>query len=114
MIVYNVTVKLDEEIREAWLDWIRNGHMQEVLNTGCFDEAHLYELKEPEEESADTFIVQYVTDRMERYETYTRDYAARLRGDGQKKFEGKFVAFRTVMEKLSVFLLIICANPYLY
>ena len=36
MIIYNVTVTVQNEIVEEWLNWIRLEHIPEVLSTGLF------------------------------------------------------------------------------
>ena len=36
-IVYSVTVKPDKDIEEAYVAWLKDEHIQEVVETGCFD-----------------------------------------------------------------------------
>jgi hypothetical protein len=36
MILYNVTVNIDPEVHEDWLNWMKNTHIPDVLNTGMF------------------------------------------------------------------------------
>jgi len=36
MIIYNVTVSVDNEVHEMWLAWMRNTHLPEVMATGYF------------------------------------------------------------------------------
>ena len=36
MILYNVTVNIDPEVHEDWLDWMKKTHIPDVLNTGLF------------------------------------------------------------------------------
>ena len=33
MIIYNVTVTLNENIHSRWVEWIRKEHIPEVLST---------------------------------------------------------------------------------
>ena len=44
MIIYNVTIKLDPEIHEDWLSWMRRHHIPEVLATGYFVRCRLSKL----------------------------------------------------------------------
>ena len=44
MIIYNVTVTVQNEIVEEWLNWIRLEHIPEVLSTGLFIDSVLKEL----------------------------------------------------------------------
>ena len=41
MIIYNVTVTLNENIHSRWLEWIRHEHIPEVLSTRLFKKAVL-------------------------------------------------------------------------
>ena len=41
MIIYNVTVTLNENIRSRWVEWIRQEHIPEVLSTRLFKKAVL-------------------------------------------------------------------------
>ena len=52
MLVYNVTVKVDHQIAEEWLDWMRTIHIPNVLATGAFNKCRLSKLdmKEDDEE----------------------------------------------------------------
>ena len=39
MLVYNVTVKVNTDIHEEWLEWMKKTHIPEVLATGYFSNA---------------------------------------------------------------------------
>ena len=39
MIIYNVTVTLNENIHSRWVEWIRKEHIPEVLSTRLFKKA---------------------------------------------------------------------------
>ena len=36
MIIYNVTINVDEIIHSDWLKWMQNKHINDVLATGLF------------------------------------------------------------------------------
>ena len=51
MIIYNVTIKVDKRIHDEWLPWMKDVHIKDVVNTGCFTHAvmlHLMEADDPE------------------------------------------------------------------
>lgn len=100
MIIYNVTIKIDPEIEEAWLQWMHNGHMQAVVDTGMFSSFHFFELLQPSSEDGRTFVAQYETDSLEKYERYVNEFGPDLKKEGMDKFGDKMVAFRTVLEKI--------------
>jgi hypothetical protein len=36
MILYNVTVILEDEIQADWLHWMKEQHIPEIMDTSCF------------------------------------------------------------------------------
>lgn len=97
MIIYNVTIKVNHDIAEAWLRWMKEEHMPELLKTGIFTETRLCRLLEQDETEGSTFSAQYTCDSMEDYQEYVRSFAPLMRDKGFKKFGDKFIAFRSVM-----------------
>ena len=97
MIIYNVTVNVDDSIHDAWLKWSREIHIPEVLKTGMFSECRLCRVLNAED-SGTTYTFQYSCESLEKYERYIREFAQALRNDVTKKFGDKFVAFRTLLE----------------
>ncbi len=95
--IYNVTVNVDDEIKEKWLDWIHQ-HIPEVLGTGRFLSARFCEVLVEEEMGGTTYSIQYKAKSREALDAYYKFDAENLRNDGMKKFAGKFVAFRTELK----------------
>lgn len=103
MIVYNVSMVVDESIHDEWVEWMTKKHIPSVLATGCFKENKMYHVVSPEPEEGDgmTFVMQYYADTLEDYERYQISHAAILQAEHKEKFKGKFTAFRTLMEEVS-------------
>lgn len=97
MIIYNVTVNIDDDVHDEWLVWMKEVHMPDVMNTGFFLESRISRVL-IKEESGTTYAVQYTARTMADLEEYQRDHAPRLQKDHQDKYGNKFVAFRTLME----------------
>jgi hypothetical protein len=98
MIIYNVTLKVEADIADEWVSWMKTEHMTEIIATGLFDDARLSRLLEQDELEGVTYIAQYFCNSMDEYNTYIDKYAEQLRDKAFKRFGGKFIAFRTVME----------------
>lgn len=89
MLIYEVNIVLDVEKAtdfEAWLP----GHMEELLETGCFSSAHWY-LGEPQAptqttENKTTYVVHYHCENRANLDRYFNEFAAKLRGDGAERF----------------------------
>ena len=41
MIIYNVTVNVDEDVLPEWLKWMSRQHIPDVMKTGLFVECKL-------------------------------------------------------------------------
>ncbi len=98
MILYNVTVKVEPETSREWLQWMKTEHIREVLDTGCFKSCRLSRLLAQNEEDGLTYSIQYLSPSMKDFHHYQAHHAAKLQKETQDKFEGKLVAFRTMME----------------
>lgn len=97
MYIYNVTINIQEDVHEEWVDWMKTEHIPEMLNTGKFTKALMTRVMVQEEMGGMTYSVQYTTANKEMLQRYYDENAAVLRSR-TKPFEGKFVAFRTEME----------------
>jgi len=100
MYIYNVTINIDETVHEEWLDWMKTKHIPDMLATGKFQKALMTKVLVEEEMGGITYSVQYTTKNKETLQQYYTEDANKLRAES-KKFEGKFVAFRTELEIIS-------------
>lgn len=102
MILYNVTVSIDPQIQEEWLDWMKSKHIPDVMATGCFIEGRISRVH-GEEEGGVTFAIAYVSPSQELFETYQQNHAPALQKEHGERFSGQFAAFRTLLTVLEEF-----------
>jgi hypothetical protein len=101
MIIYNVTINVEDDIHEAWLDWMLQQHIPDVMATNMFLAYKIMRIiSRQEDETGQTYAIQYQTESIDKYNQYQQEFAPALQADTQKKFGGKFVAFRTLLEDL--------------
>ncbi|KAA3622920.1 MAG: DUF4286 family protein [Flavobacterium sp.] len=100
MYIYNVTINIDEDIHDTWLQWMQIEHIPAMLDTGKFSKALMTRVRVEEEMGGITYSIQYRTDSLETLQKYYEENAPALRAQS-KPFEGKFVAFRTELEVVS-------------
>lgn len=99
MIIYNVTINLEEEIHTDWLTWMKNKHIPDVMNTGYFLESKIAKvLTTQEDETGHTYAIQYTCNSMNDLKEYQKKYAKKLQQEHTNRYKGKFVAFRTLLE----------------
>ncbi|HTA26990.1 MAG TPA: DUF4286 family protein [Bacteroidia bacterium] len=97
MIIYNVTINVDDTIHLSWLEWMRNEHIPAVLSTGLFSGYRICRLLAIEDEGA-TYSIQYSCNSLVEYNEYKERHAPGLQKEMAGKFKDKFTAFRTLME----------------
>ena len=100
MIIYNVTINVENSIHDEWLDWMNKEHIPQMIETGKFSQALMTKVLVEEEMGGTTYSVQYGCPSKAHLEAYYAEDAERLRGES-KRFEGKFVAFRTELQVVS-------------
>ncbi len=98
MFIYNLSIKVNKEILLEWLQWQREEHIPEIMQTGLFIETKFFELLEPGEEEASTFIIQYYTDSRENYNKYINEFSNVYRQKAFKKWGDNFTSFRTLLQ----------------
>lgn len=101
MIIYNVTINVDESIHQDWLKWMQNKHINDVLATGLFTSAKMVRVLVEEEMGGTTYAIQYSIDSRAKLEDYYKNHAPRLRQEGLQLFADKMLAFRTELEVMS-------------
>jgi Domain of unknown function (DUF4286) len=99
MIIYNITVNVDNDVKDEWLHWMKSFHIPNVLATGYFTENKICKVLVDEEQGT-TYSVQYTCESMAAYETYKQLHASRFQQESAEKYGNKQVSFRTLLEVL--------------
>ncbi|MBW7868810.1 MAG: DUF4286 family protein [Brumimicrobium sp.] len=102
MVVYNVTVSIDKDIAETWLQWMKEVHIPDVMLTNHFRDCKLCRVH-GEEEGGYTFAIMYTAKSQEDLDMYQNLHASRLQREHTQKFQGKFAAFRTLLTVVQEF-----------
>jgi hypothetical protein len=98
MIVYNITIKINPEIEQPWLQWQRTEHIPDIMSTGLFTEWKMFRLLDQDESEGITYVLQYFAATPEDFELYIDQYASMLREKAFERWGDQFIAFRSVME----------------
>jgi len=97
MILYNVTIILDEEIHDSWLKWLKQEHLKEMMSTGFFISYRVLKVLDSPNEGV-TYCIQFIADSLEKYNEYMQNHANQLQNNVPDLFLNKFVVFNTLME----------------
>ncbi|NNC95889.1 MAG: DUF4286 family protein [Chitinophagales bacterium] len=101
MFIYNVTVKIDLDVHDKWLDWMLSVHIPDVMKTGYFIDNQIFRILQSDESEGISYAIQYTARNFGDYNEYQNSEAARLQKEHSEKFEGKFIAYRTLMRPLA-------------
>jgi len=96
-VIYNVTVNISDTKHDEWVAWMRDIHIPDVMKTGKFLEHRFCKVLSDDPEGT-TYSIQYVCENHTALESYISEDAAALQKDHHNKFEGHFVAFRTLLK----------------
>lgn len=102
MLIYNVTINIEDDAHDEWLIWMKEHHIPDMLKTGKFLKATMCQVLVQEDMGGTTYSVQYKVKDRGTLETYYKEDATTLREDAMKRFGKKFVAFRTELEVVAV------------
>ena len=95
--VYRVAVRVDQEIAEEWLEWMRTIHVPAVLDTGCFTGCVISRQVDPSEEGPRWgFVLEYGLPSLEHFERYQARHADALRDAHTGRYAGRFEASRSI------------------
>jgi hypothetical protein len=96
VILYNVTINIDDDVHDEWLQWMKEVHIPEVMATGLFLENRVARIL-AEEEGGKAYSIQYLLKNMADYNTYQAQHAPQLQAKHTERYSGKFGAFRTLL-----------------
>lgn len=103
MIIYSVTISVEATVEMQWLEWMKQKHIQQVLDTGCFKSARFSRVTSHSQPDATSYSVQYLCENGQKLKRYKESYAPQLQAEGVSKWGDKMLAFRTELEVLEDF-----------
>jgi len=96
VILYNVTINIDDEAHDEWLQWMKEVHIPDVMATGLFVENRVARIL-AEEEGGKAYSIQYLLKNKADYDLYQAQHAPRLQMEHNERYAGRFAAFRTLL-----------------
>jgi len=103
MIIYSVTISIEESVEEEWMGWMRKTHIPEVMNTGKFISCRFSRLTSHKEEGLRNYSAQYTCRSKKDLQDYQENFAKELQKKSMEKFADKMHAFRTELEVIEDF-----------
>ncbi len=98
MYIYNVTTLVQHQIQEAWLEWLYQTHIPDMLQTGCFTQCQVTRLLETDETEGITYAIQYYIESKALYNRYIELYAPAFKLAIWEKWNDRTIDFSSLME----------------
>lgn len=84
---------------EEWLSWMKEEHIPEVMQSGCFAECKILKLlTEAEDNDGVNFAIQYTAPNMGTYQKYRDEFAPGLQAKTKAKYGDDVLAYRSLLE----------------
>ena len=99
MVIYEVNVALNSEIRADYEAWLKI-HIEQLLKVPGFKSAKIYSRlndEEGETSSKRLLTVHYLVESRTALGNYFENQAAEMRRDGETRFGGKFSITRRIL-----------------
>lgn len=100
MFLYNVTIGIDKDVEQEWLQWMKNDHIPKVMSTGLFVENRIYKVLHDQGEETVSYSIQYFAKAIDQVTLYFDKYAPQLIEEHRIRYRDKHVAFMTLLEEL--------------
>nr|WP_317630991.1 DUF4286 family protein [uncultured Flavobacterium sp.] len=100
MIIYNVTMNIDETVHEQWMNWMKNSFIKQMMQTPYFKSARMVKVLVNEEMGGLTYSTQFETDSTDTLAKFYANEHDILLGEGYKLFADKMLIFATELAVL--------------
>jgi hypothetical protein len=102
--IYSVVVKVDKEVAEEWVYWMKETHIQEVMDKGAFQDytfTQLLQNKQGQESREHIYVyeTQYVLHNLDLFLKYSLEDAPKLRESVPQKYLEKMKVTRELYRK---------------
>lgn len=102
MVVYEVTLRVERAVADAFLAWLP-GHVQQIVALDGFDGAEAFEVVESPPDAGHLLLcVHYRLRDEDALAAYLREHAARMRAESAARFGDQARASRRILRHLAV------------
>ncbi len=99
MVIYEINLELNPEIKDDFVSWLEDEHIDELLAQDGFYKAETFYRKTSEENGTnkDLLTIHYSVNSRKNLEDYFANESEKIRGKALEKFEGKFKIDRRIL-----------------
>ncbi len=98
MLLYNITINIEDDCREEWLQWVKEIYIPAIKSTRLLLDCGLMELLTGEKSSGTTYTIQLFFQKESDISLYEEQFLDLHQDLHYSKFGGKFVEFRSLLK----------------
>lgn len=102
-MLYAVHVVVDEQAAQKWEQWMRQHHIPQVMETGCFWQAVMMREPDADEPGKIAYCTNYFAHDQAALDRYTSQFAPALKDDHAKNFGSSAKAWRLICPVVEIF-----------
>lgn len=99
MILYGITINIDKQIHDHWIDWMKTQHVPAILNCGLIKDNKILKLLTEEDGNPGvTYSFQYFFKDLDALQKFKDEFEPGLDTILYSKYRNQLVDFRTILE----------------
>lgn len=98
MLLYNITFKVDLDVNDEWLRWMKKVYINRMMDTGKFEEYRFCRLMGVEESDGFTYALQFLCPNMITYQLFQEKDAYAIQKAHALRYKDRYVSFSTLMK----------------
>lgn len=100
MLIFNTTLKVEHDIHDEWLEWMKQVHIPAFMKTGKFIDQRMCRLLGVDESDGLTYSLQLSVPDMRSFHKFQEEDAYHLQKVRYERYASKILTFSTLMEKV--------------
>jgi hypothetical protein len=98
MIIYNITYSVENSIHQEWLSWMKETHIQEIIETGLYVKYQFVKLLDMNEEESATYAVQFYAETKAKHLKFMIEHETAFRLKSSRQWGNEVMSFGTLMQ----------------
>lgn len=97
MLLFNVTVIIEEASATDWLQWMKESHIPQLMDKECFVSYRLLKIVNSPNEGL-SYSIQFIAEDKARHQTFLDSHEQLFIAEMYNRYPNKLVTFTTLME----------------
>jgi hypothetical protein len=100
MLLYNITIGIDQDIEKEWIEWVKENFISEVMSTQLFVDSKMYKVLHDEDGGSVSYSLQFFSHNIKQVTQYLELFAPAIIEKHRNQFPNKHVVFQTLLEEV--------------